>query len=148
MKLKIDAVHQPQHLELVFGEFTCETALHLIAEFRDTLVDQRAIDFIISIHNSGALSRSRKVNGDALAANLFTEVAGLDGAVVVHGDRRDIGTDGANVIGCGFSKQRTRIIGSAHDGSLLRGRWSSLYGHRDKSPRRPRYGWQSPPTGR
>lgn len=50
MQLQIDAVLQPQDLELVLGELAGEAALHLVAEFRDALVDERAVDFIVSIH--------------------------------------------------------------------------------------------------
>ena len=50
MKLQIDAVLQPQHLELVLGELAGQAALHLVAKFRDTLVDQRAVDLVISVH--------------------------------------------------------------------------------------------------
>ena len=52
VQLQIDAVLQPQHLEFVLGEFAGETALHLIAEFGDTLVDQRAVDFVVSVHDA------------------------------------------------------------------------------------------------
>ena len=40
VELQIDAVHQPQRLELVFGQFAGQPARHLIAEFRDPLGDQ------------------------------------------------------------------------------------------------------------
>ena len=50
MELQINAVLQPQHLEFVFGQFTGKPALHLIAEFRDPLVDQRAVEFVICVH--------------------------------------------------------------------------------------------------
>jgi hypothetical protein len=50
VKLQIHAVLQPQHLELVLGELAGQAALHLIAKFRDTLVDQRAVDLVISVH--------------------------------------------------------------------------------------------------
>src|SRR6266702_403367 len=51
VQLQIDAVLQAQHLEFVLGQLARETALHLVAEFRDALVDQRAIDFIVSVHD-------------------------------------------------------------------------------------------------
>ena len=50
VQLQIDAVLQAQHLELVFGELAREAALHLVAEFRDALIDQRAVDFVVSVH--------------------------------------------------------------------------------------------------
>ena len=53
MQLQVDAVLQPQHLEFVLGEFAGQPALHLIAEFRDTFVDERAVEFVICIHDGG-----------------------------------------------------------------------------------------------
>jgi hypothetical protein len=50
VQLQVDAVLQAQHLELVLGELAGQAALHLVAEFRDALVDQRAVDLIVSIH--------------------------------------------------------------------------------------------------
>ncbi|MGY4484948.1 hypothetical protein ACVWWR_004139 [Bradyrhizobium sp. LM3.2] len=50
VQLQVDAVLKPQDLELVLGELAGEAALHLVAELRDALVDERAIDFIVSIH--------------------------------------------------------------------------------------------------
>ena len=51
MQLQIDAVLQPQHLELVLGQFTGQAPLHLIAKLGDAFVDQRAVDFVISVHD-------------------------------------------------------------------------------------------------
>ena len=51
VQLQIDAVLQAKHLEFVFGQLARETALHLVTEFRDALVDQRAIDFVVSVHD-------------------------------------------------------------------------------------------------
>ncbi len=56
VQLQIDAVLQPQHLEFVLGQFAGQPALHLIAKFRNTLVDQRAIEFVICIHNGSLLA--------------------------------------------------------------------------------------------
>ena len=50
VKLQIDAVLQPQHLEFVLGQFAGEAALDLVAEFGDALVEQRAIEFVIGVH--------------------------------------------------------------------------------------------------
>ena len=68
VQLQIDAVLQPQHLEFVLGEFAGQPALHLIAKFRDAFVDDRAIEFVICIHQTMALCRNRKIDGDALRA--------------------------------------------------------------------------------
>ncbi len=66
VQLQIDAVLQPQHLEFVLGEFAGQPALHLVAKFRDAFVDQRAVEFVICIHEPIALCRNRKIDGDAL----------------------------------------------------------------------------------
>jgi hypothetical protein len=55
VQLQINAVLQPQHLEFVLGELAGKTALHLIAKFRHAFVDQRAIEFVICIHDGSAL---------------------------------------------------------------------------------------------
>ena len=115
MQLQIDAVLQPQHLEFVLGEFAGETALHLVAEFGDAFVDQRAIEFVICVHDGSALRRNRKVDGEALRADMFAQIAGLDLAAVLDFDRRDIGADRADVVGNGFGEQRPRLIGGADD---------------------------------
>src|SRR6266403_5453638 len=52
VQLQIDAVLQPQHLEFVLGELAGQPSLHLIAKFRDTFVDDCAIEFVICIHQS------------------------------------------------------------------------------------------------
>ena len=55
VQLQIDAVLQPQHLEFVLGELPGQPPLHLIAKFRNTFVDDRAIEFVICIHESGLM---------------------------------------------------------------------------------------------
>ena len=51
VQLQIDAVLQPQHLEFVLGEFAGQPALHLIAKFLNAFVDQRAVEFVICVHD-------------------------------------------------------------------------------------------------
>jgi hypothetical protein len=50
VQLQINAVLKPQDLEFVLGELAGQAPLHLVAELRDALVDERAVDFIVSIH--------------------------------------------------------------------------------------------------
>lgn len=50
VKLKVDAVHQPQRLELVLAQLAPETALNLIAKFAGAFTDQCAIDIVIGVH--------------------------------------------------------------------------------------------------
>ncbi len=47
MQLQIDAVHQAQRLELVLGQLAGKAALHLIAEFIDAFLQQRAVEFVV-----------------------------------------------------------------------------------------------------
>src|SRR5256884_1002812 len=64
------------------------------------------------------LRRNRKADGEAFRPDVFTEIAGLDLAVVGDLDRRDIGPDRADVIGDGCGQQRAGIIGGADDRSI------------------------------
>ena len=50
VKLQIDAVHQPQRLELVFGEFAGKPAGDLVAKLGDALGEQGTIEGVIDIH--------------------------------------------------------------------------------------------------
>src|SRR5438874_2306288 len=62
-----------------------------------------------------ALRRNRKIDGDALEPDVFTQIAWLDLAGVLDFDRGDIGADRADVIGDGLGEQRAGVIGGAHD---------------------------------
>ena len=42
VELQIEAVHQPQRLELVLGQLPGEAAAHLVAVLRDALVEEAA----------------------------------------------------------------------------------------------------------
>ena len=50
VQLQIQAVHQPQRLELVLGDLAIKAALRLIAEFRHAGIDHCLIVFVIKIH--------------------------------------------------------------------------------------------------
>jgi hypothetical protein len=50
VQLEVQAVHQPQWLELVLGQLAREAAADLIAEFIDALVDDRLVVFVVFIH--------------------------------------------------------------------------------------------------
>jgi hypothetical protein len=43
VELEIEAVHQPQRLELVLGDLAGEAAVHLVAEFLDAGIDDRLV---------------------------------------------------------------------------------------------------------
>src|SRR3546814_7729402 len=50
MQLQIKAVLQPQRLELVLGQFTGETARHLVAELLDAGIDDRLVILVVTVH--------------------------------------------------------------------------------------------------
>src|SRR6185437_9441353 len=58
-ELEIDAVHQPQRLEFLLGQFAREAARDLIAEFRNPLGDQRAIEYVVDVHRRTAIQLCR-----------------------------------------------------------------------------------------
>ncbi|MNN60168.1 hypothetical protein D3C81_1753360 [compost metagenome] len=52
VQLQIDAVHQPQRLELVLGQRAAAAAVDLIAELRNALADQGGVELVIAIHQA------------------------------------------------------------------------------------------------
>ena len=50
VQLQVDAVHQPQRLELVLGQLAGEAARHLVAELRDAFLDEAAVELVVAIH--------------------------------------------------------------------------------------------------
>ena len=61
MQLEIDAIHQPQRLEFFFRQLAGQAACDLIAEFRDTLGDQRPVECIVDVH-AGLAVRAQMPN--------------------------------------------------------------------------------------
>ena len=52
VQLKIEAVHQPQRLELLLGQFAGQAAADLIAQFGDAFRHQSPVEFVIGVHVS------------------------------------------------------------------------------------------------
>ena len=50
MQLQVDAVHQPQGLELILGQGTRNPPVDLIAELLDTIAHQVSVEFVITVH--------------------------------------------------------------------------------------------------
>ena len=50
VQLQIDAVHQPQRLELVLGQGAGRASRHLVGELRHPLAHQRMVELVIAIH--------------------------------------------------------------------------------------------------
>ena len=59
VELEIEAVHQPQGLELVLAHFAGQAALHLVAEFRDARIDDRLVVSVIFVHVRSPTGRCR-----------------------------------------------------------------------------------------
>ncbi len=74
VKLEIDAVHQPQRLELVFGQRAGQPARNLIAEFRDALGDQRAVEIVIDVHQR-ASERGAQIDRRAAETDELAQIA-------------------------------------------------------------------------
>ena len=52
VELQVEAVGQPQRLELLLGELAGEAPPHLVAELRDPLGDERAVDTVVDVHGA------------------------------------------------------------------------------------------------
>src|SRR5690606_38796757 len=50
VKLQVDAVLQPQRLELILGDLAREAPLDLTAKLRDALGNEPMVEFIVTIH--------------------------------------------------------------------------------------------------
>ena len=50
VELKIEPIHQPERLELIFGQLPFETSAGLIAEFLDAGIDHSLVVLVIFIH--------------------------------------------------------------------------------------------------
>src|SRR5690606_843961 len=50
VQLEIDAVHQPERLELVLGDFAREATLDLIAKLRNTCFYETLVELVIAVH--------------------------------------------------------------------------------------------------
>ena len=60
MKLEIEAVHQPQRLELILGQRAGQAALHLVAKFIDTGVEDGLVIAVVAIHVRSPSCRRRR----------------------------------------------------------------------------------------
>ena len=59
MQLQIEAVHQPQRLELVLGDFIAQAAADLVLELGDAGVDDRLVILVVTVHQMASRSRGR-----------------------------------------------------------------------------------------
>ena len=50
VELQIHAIHQPQRLEFVLGQFAGQAARDLVAEFRDPFGHQRPVEIVVEVH--------------------------------------------------------------------------------------------------
>ena len=75
MQLHIEAVHEPQRLELIFAQFTGKATFDLAAELLDALSYELVIEFIVSIHSSYSLSTSWSVRTDGPNARIASRTS-------------------------------------------------------------------------
>src|SRR6478609_862527 len=114
VQLQINAVHEPQRLELFFRQFSREAARDLIAEFADTLVHKRAVEVVVNVHVlSSALAR--KCDGRAVATDPLTQIT-WSHALFRYLHRRDIGVDRPEPVGHRGRQQFGRRRRRGHDG--------------------------------
>ena len=107
VELQIDAVHQPQRLELLLGQFARKAARDLIAEFRNALGDQRAIECVVDVHGAPFRLAERPRSPKSPAARWSDRASrmssrrlpGRTWPSAVELDRRHIGADRAEVVG-------------------------------------------------
>jgi len=50
VQLQIEAVHQPDRLELVLGDLAGQPAVHLLAELRRAVGDEFLVDGVVAVH--------------------------------------------------------------------------------------------------
>ncbi len=87
VQLQIETVHQPQRLELVFGQFARQAARHLAGELVHPLADELGVEFVIAVHDRphpgaagrrpaqsspSARMRSRRRSATTLPSTSFT----------------------------------------------------------------------------
>ncbi|MBA7473738.1 hypothetical protein ES707_09082 [subsurface metagenome] len=115
VQLQVNAVLQAQHLEFVLGELAGKAALHLVAEFGDALVEQRAVEFVVCVHDREPLSRDRQqLDGETFHPDLLAQISRHHLAIPEF-NGRDVGADRPEIVGYAFGQQRTRIVGGAYN---------------------------------
>ena len=62
MELQVEAVGQPERLELLLGELARDAAAHLVAELLDALADQRAVVVVVLVEMSWAVEMGVRHN--------------------------------------------------------------------------------------
>ena len=68
VKLQVQAVHEPQRLELVLGQLARQASAHLVPELSGTVGQNRAIDGVVAIHSPSYLRRIRLTRPEDRAA--------------------------------------------------------------------------------
>ena len=100
VQLQIDAVHEPQRLELFFRQFTGQAATHLVAELAHALGDQSAVEVVVDVHDpSSECALARRRDGRSVGADLLAQIAWEHTLPRRHPHRRDVGIDGLEPVG-------------------------------------------------
>ena len=147
VQLQIDAVHQAQDLELVLGQRAGEPAAHLVAEFRDALVDQRLVEIVVAVHLLEPQAAPGSVKVGPASRMRSRRLPGSTRLSARHLDRRDIGADGTHAVGFRALQQHGRGRRRDHRGGREIGR-PVVVRRCDRPPRRRRAGWRSRPRSR
>ena len=59
VQLQIDAVHEPQRLELVLGQLARQAPADLVAELRHALAHELRIELVVAVHGQAAWAWAR-----------------------------------------------------------------------------------------
>src|SRR5262249_48270203 len=59
VELQVDAIHQPERLELVFGQLAGDATFDLIAELGDPLGYKLTVELVVAVHGYRFLTRPR-----------------------------------------------------------------------------------------
>ena len=65
MKLQVDAVHQPQRLELVLRDLAGKATIDLIPELGDASLDEGVVELVVAVHRSFLRQRAARPDGPA-----------------------------------------------------------------------------------
>lgn len=76
MALQVEAVHQPQRAELVFGELAGHASLDLVAILLDTFAHDAQVDVVVAVHACpvGRPERAREQAPEELVSKLTNSV--------------------------------------------------------------------------
>ena len=117
VELEVEAVHQPERLELVLGQLTGQAAGGLVAELRHALGDEIVVELIVAVHRcSLSLYSGGKIGAEAVCllakVGAYRGAKGADALADVEGADMAVAALDINEIGIGHlvvgNRQRWR----------------------------------------